>query len=279
MATLASALLLALTGFAPHYHLVGHHGVATDGRYTVLWSVHRGEVGTFIDEQTGRRRRLMLPAGCRSGGRVSPILDDSWLLADCGPARVELYSPASHVWRAVTVAAVCRRGCVPLAVGTDWIEYDKQSVRRGDRFIFQNIATGAVLGDPANTRTLPDLDSPALAQPVCAPLRVPRHGKLTFDGRFAVAVGPTGTFIERCGTHLRVPVPSENVAAAPGSLVWLTSATEPVSGVFLPSLRRFTVAAPPVHAYLVDVELSVRHIYVTVATGGGGADVWSAPAP
>ncbi|MGN6870147.1 MAG: hypothetical protein ACTHMY_17295 [Solirubrobacteraceae bacterium] len=233
MATIAAALLLALTSFSPHYRLVGHHGVATDGRYTVLWSVRRGE----------------------------------------------LYLPASDEWRAITVAAACRRVCVPLAVGTDWIEYDKRSRRRGDRFIFQNIATGALLGDPTNATTVADLDSPVLAQPVCPPLRVPRHGTLTLNGRFAVAAGATGTFIEKCGTHLRVPVSSENVAAAPGSFVWLTSATRPMSGVLLPSLKRFTVAAPTVHVYLVDVELSSRHIYVTVSTGGGGADVWSAPAP
>lgn len=279
MATVAAAPLLALTAFSPHYRLVGHHGVATGGRYTVLWSVRRGEVGTFIDEQTGRRRRVMLPPGCRSGRRISPVLGDSWLLADCGPGRVELYSPGSDEWRAVTVPAACRRACVPLAVGTDWIEYDKHSHRLGDGFIFQNIATGAVLPDPTNATTLADLDSPVLAQRVCAPLRVPPHGGLTFDGRFAVAEGETGTFIEKCGTHLHVPVPSADVTTAPGALVWSVSPTSAPSGVFLPSLRRFTIAPPPGHSFIVDVELSVRHIYVTVAAGGGGADVWSAPAP
>jgi hypothetical protein len=295
MAALASALLLALTGaatshlprlaFAPRYRIVGHHGMATDGRYTVLWSLRRGEVGTFIDEQTGRRRRVTLPAGCRSGGRISPILGDTWLLADCGPGRVDLYSPAGDQWHAVTVAPACRNfrspagGCIPLAIGTDWIEYDKESYRLGDRFIFQNIATGAVLGDPTSATTLADLDSPVLAQRVCAPLRVPRHGTLTFDGRFAIAEGATGTFIEKCASHLRIPVSSDYVAAAPRSLVWLTSPTQPVSGVFLPTLRRFTVAPPPGHHYLVDAEVSVRHIYVTVAGTGATVDVWSARAP
>src|SRR5690348_3666538 len=104
MATLASALLLALTGaahlprlaFAPHYRIVGHHGMVTDGLYTVLWSGRRVEVGTLIDERSGRRIRVMLPRGCRSAGRTSPVLGDSWLLADCTPGRVDLYSPAAH---------------------------------------------------------------------------------------------------------------------------------------------------------------------------------------
>lgn len=289
MAALASALLVALTGaaatFAPHYRVVAHHGMATNGPYTVLWSGRRGEVGTFIDEQTGRRRRVTLPAGCRSGGRVSPVLGDSWLLADCGHGRVDLYSPAGHEWRAVTVAPACRNykskagGCIPIAVGTDWIEYDKQSIRLGDSFIFQNLATGAVRRDPTNTTTLPDLDSPVLAQRVCPPLRVPPHGTLTFDGRFALAEGAAGTFIEKCGSHLHVAVSSDTVAAAPDSIVWSVSPTSAPSGVFLPSLRRFTIAPPPGHSFIVDVELGIRHIYITVATGGGGADVWSAPAP
>jgi hypothetical protein len=253
----------------------------------VLWSGRRVEVGALTDEQTGRRVRVILPAGCRrSPGHNSPVLGDAWLLADCGHRRVDLYSPASGDWRAVTVPQTCRNdkhhggGCVPLAVGTDWIEYDKeQSARLGDRFIFQNIATGAAQRDPTDATTLPDLDSAVLAQRVCAPLRVPRHGTLTFDGRFAVASGATGAFIERCGSRLRLPVPFFNVATGPGSIVWLPSPTSDVRGVFLPSLRRFTIAPPPGHSYLVDVELSVRHIYVTVATGRGGADVWSAPAP
>lgn len=284
MAALASALL-ALIAFTPHYRVVGHHGMATDGRYTVLWSGRPVEVGTLIDEQTGRRTRVRLPTDCRAGRRVAPVLGDSWMLADCRRGRVDLYSPADGGWQAVTVATACRNfgssagGCIPVAVGTDWIEYDKQSYRLGDQFMFQNIATGAVSGDPTGTTTLPDLDSPVLAQRVCAPLRVPRHGKLTFDGPFAVASGATGTFIERCGSRLRLPVPFFNVATAPGSIVWLPSPTSAVRGVFLPSLRRFTVAPPPGHAYVVDVELSVRRLYVTVAAGGGGADVWSAPAP
>jgi hypothetical protein len=44
-------------------------------------------------------------------------------------------------------------------------------------------------------------------------------------------------------------------------------------------LRRFTIAPPPGHSFIVDVELSVRRIYITVATGSGGVDVGSAPAP
>jgi hypothetical protein len=124
-----------------------------------------------------------------------------------------------------------------------------------------------------------DLDSPVLAERVCAPLRVPRHGRLSFDGRFVVAEGAIGTFIEKCGTHLHLTVPSNNIATAPGSIVWLASATGSPSGMFLPSLKRFTIARPPGHSFIVDVELGIRHVYVTVSTGGGGADVWSAPAP
>lgn len=298
MTAILSALLVALggaTGWSsaatrpvslhPHYRVVGHDGAATDGPYTVLWSRRRGEVGAFIDEQTGRRTRVMLPAGCRSDARNPPFLGDSWLLVDCSPGRVELYSPAGDRWLVVTVAPACRNfrssagGCVPIDVGTDWIEYDKQSYRSGDRFIFQNIATGAVRRDPTSATTLADLDSPMLARRVCPPLRVPRHGTLTFDGRFAVAEGATGTFIEECGTRLRLPVSSDAVALAPGLLVWLTTPTRPISGVFLPSLRSFSIVPPPGRPDMIEVDLSLRHIYVDALARSGVHNAWSAPMP
>src|SRR5690349_1456116 len=105
MAALASAVLLALTGtaasgrhLAPHYRLVGHHAMVTNGLYTLLWSGRPVELGTLIDEQTGRRVRVVLPKGCRSGGHFSPVLGDSWLMADCGHRRVDLYSLSGDAW-------------------------------------------------------------------------------------------------------------------------------------------------------------------------------------
>src|ERR1700761_7544898 len=49
----------------PHYRVVGHGGEATNGAYTILWSHRPGVIGTMVDERTGRRTRLRLPAFCR----------------------------------------------------------------------------------------------------------------------------------------------------------------------------------------------------------------------
>jgi hypothetical protein len=297
MTAIVSVLLLALSGAAawsnaaarpltlhPHYRIVAHDGQATDGPYTVLWTKRRGELGTMINEQTGRRAQVILPAGCANAPSM-PVLGGSWLLADCSRGRVDLFSPAAGQWRAVTVAPACRNfrstagGCVPIDVGTDWIEYDKQSDRLGDRFIFQNIASGAVRRDPRNQRTVANLDSAALARHVCAPLRVPRHGTLTFDGHFAVADGPLGTFLECCGTPLHRRLPSNDIALAPGALIAIGKPTDALSGIFLPSLRRFSIVPPPGRPDMIGVDLSLRHIYVDALARSGTYNVWSAPAP
>lgn len=270
--------------FHPHYRVVGHDGEATDGAYTILWSKGPGELGTLIDERTGRHTRLILPAGCADGPSM-PVLGDSWLLVDCAADHVDLYSPAAGAWRAVAVATACRNftssagGCIPTAVGTDWIEFDEQSYRLGDRFVFQNIVSGALRKDPANRGTVANLDSPGLAERVCAPLSVPREGTLTFDRSFAVADGPSGTFLERCGTRLHLGLDSPDIDIAPGAIVWLASPRRPVSGVLLPSLRRFTVALPPGHYDVIAVDLSLRRIYIDAMARSGAYNVWSAPTP
>lgn len=272
--------------FAPRWRVVSHGGVASDGSYTVLWSSRPGVVGTLIDERSGRRIRVLLRRGCRTPVGSILFLGDSWLLAGCSNTRLDLYSLVGRRWRSVRIASSCQRfndpagNCTPSAVGTDWIKYDQESYHVGDRFVFQNIASGAVRRDPTNAKTLPDLDSPVLARRICDPLRVPPRGTLALDGRFAVANGPSGIFLEQCGTKLhRLLSAVVDTANAPGSIMWLSGPNGRPHGIFLPSLQRFTVAPPPGAADLVDVELGIRHMYIVGLSRNDTNDVWSAAAP
>ncbi|HEX3975719.1 MAG TPA: hypothetical protein VHW96_05610 [Solirubrobacteraceae bacterium] len=261
--------------------------MATDGTYTILWSQRPGVAGTLIDELTGQRTRVATPAGCPAPVGGQDFLGDTWLLVPCPHSSMNLYALATGQWTAVSIPAVCRRrfgrgpSCLPAAVGTDWIKYDEERGNLGDRWLFQNIVTGAVRNDPTNAHTQPDLDSPLLINPVCAPLRVPSEASqntLERDGRFAILQTDTGIFLEHCATHLHelLTDATPSVTAAPAEVMWVSRPMRPLDGVLLPSRRRFTMSRPP-GALLDDVEISARHIYVLGSTRDTNDVVWSAP--
>lgn len=271
--------------FTPRWQVVSHRGVATDGPYTILWSHQVGVAGALINELTGHRTRVMLPAGCPSPVGGEEDLGDTWLVVACPRSSVSLYALATGLWRTMALPAVCGHHdgttCTPAAVGTNWIKYDEASVNLGDRWLFQNVVTGAVRNDPTNAHTLPDLDSPLLTKPVCAPLRVPSarsQSTLQFEGRFAILTTNTGIFLEHCATHLhRLLTDSAPWAtAARAEVVWISRPTRPFDGIFLPGRRRFTVS-PPSGANMFDVVIGARHIYVVGDTRRGASDVWGAP--
>lgn len=107
------------------------------------------------------------------------------------------------------------------AVGADWIEYWVPNLPgRYPQFVFQNIYTGqtrTLAGWHAGGRIVPNLNSRALGQRLCAPLRVPDAwedtgvtdqdfpGTLSSFGRYAVVGGDNrqlsgSAYLERCGT-------------------------------------------------------------------------------
>jgi len=274
----------------PRWRIISHNGEETNGSYTLLYGAP-GVVGTLIDERTGRRVRLLLPRICSKANQSLSQLGDSWLLEKCSHSRLDLYSLARRAWRPVRIASSCRHynggpgsGCTPFAVGTDWIEYDVSSDGLGDRFLFQNIASGTVRRDPTTARTIPDLNSPTLARRVCKPLRVPptkTQARLTVDGRFAVIASPADSFLERCGTglHLSLTGGLGRVAVSPAAIVWPTGPRGRLRGISLPSLARFTVALPPAAFDIIWVDLTARHIYLDAMTRQNVYDVWSAPSP
>jgi hypothetical protein len=267
--------------FRVHFTALPYVGVSTNGPYTLFDTTVQGEVGVVLDELTGKRTTVWLPADCPEPDSDNLMLGGGWLLEDCTSSRVDLYSLAGNFWRPVPIAPSCvnfRQGpgssCTPYAVGADWIDYDESSTRFGDQSVFQNIASGTLRRDPANRRTLADLSSPTLAHRVCPPLRVPAEGSMIgLRGRFVLAVNGRGVVVERCGSRFHLALPFLD-----GSLIDTWSASDAraivedgalpgvLNGIFVPSMQRFSVSARiPLRVRDASIELaSDRHLYLLI---------------
>jgi hypothetical protein len=230
---------------------------------------------TLIDDQTGQRTELSVP-DCDA-----PLIGAGWLAFNGAIGNVpscvtELYSLAGGPPR-----PIARLGGV-VAIGSDWIEYDSNcdEVHFCPTYLFQNLQTGVVKSDPTRTHTIADLNSPVLAHRVCPPLQVPNSSeqlptaRLVPDGRFAIATGVHGVFLERCGTrlHRAIDLNPGPLGASPKAVIWQTTGRK-LAGLFLPSLRPFSIKAPE----LADFELALtpQTLYLRDPEG----QVWSAPAP
>jgi hypothetical protein len=291
---------------------VGAEALAGGGGNVLLMpSSTMSSSGTLI-LSNGRRRVVSFP-GCEP----PQVFGGPWLTLDCGSgtpdARFELYRIATGATQ--TVRSIdpsfgppgCGVECfIPSGVGADWI-----AVRFGscdDHCFpvseFQNLQTGAGLQDPSNVTTTVNLDSPALSEKVCRPVKVPfaanfanpaSWGSVTFDRRIAIVSGPGGVYLERCGSKLHefltyttgfTECPEAGCPPPWNShlIVW-ESAPGRLSGIFLPSLQRFTIhvparvdpAAASVHVVQSDqytLVLGSRALYLQ-APGG----VWMTPVP
>jgi hypothetical protein len=150
---------------------------------------------------------------------------------------------------------------------------------------------------------------------LCPPLRVPSGpGDLSFYGRFAIAYAfsqfiydeppQISIYLERCGSqsHTRLNVPfavggySRNLTDFPPSglvltanareIMWIKGARQ-LAGVFLPSMRAFTVPLPAnikatsefvggdTGYYPSHIALGSQILYLV----DGNSRLWTAPAP
>lgn len=293
----------------PRFHVVGSAlAVDTDGPYALLLSVPGVDgvsSGTLIDEQTGTRTTPSYP-GC-SLNAFSSSLSGPWLmLSSCDRADggFELYNLYTGEWRTVVPAPAVVRlenectmpdycGGAVAGLGAYWIEWSIVPCRYCTaKYLFQNLDTGQVrglLGWRAGGRIIPNLDSQSLAQRLCPPLTVPSTGPtvlggppgpvaLSFYGSFAIA---GDALLERCGSRLKLAVGNHNgVLANSHAVVWTRGPnSRRLSGLFLPSLRRFVIATPSIPTEY-GWALSSGELYVIGASHvGENGRVFATPAP
>jgi hypothetical protein len=239
--------------------------VLTSGRYAVVSFSHGACYSGFLllDDKTGKQAPVH-GNGCNEDLAVGA----PWVLADCH-LTFRLYNIQTQKWRPLRCGPP---GCMPngtfaFHVGSRWLQFDVQEAGScGDgvhntcgpiTHTFYNITTGARRHAPHQTAaTIIDLASPTLVRTVCRPLRVPSGGSLTFYGSFAVATDKAGNLsLERCGSHMQIPIDQRNSAGLRGSLLasdravlWpamdAAGAWQTLDGVLLPSLRRITIPLP-----------------------------------
>jgi hypothetical protein len=270
--------------------------------------------GLLIDGTTGRRTRVSVP-GCAGPAAISATT----IVFGCGTgagASYQLYDIATGRLRPLELNSSLAPGCAPLTpsclqitgVGADWVsvlapcDEDEQCA---ESYSLENLATGAVVPDPTSATTAIDLDVASGGRRLCHPVTVPPNaqdieggrtpfGSVASAGRFQIATSNAGSFLDQCGvalhqflTYTSYPGCAHQTCSPPVSphmIVW-ESKPGRLSGVFVPSLRRFTIAVPRgvdpqarqdqfVNGHEYGLALTAHSVYLAI-----GRVVWTATVP
>jgi hypothetical protein len=270
--------------------------------------------GFLIDGTTGRRAALSVP-GCTGAAAISA----QTIVFVCGGGdsgeSYQLYDIATGRLRPLELNSALAPACTPLtasclqitAVGADWVSVLSpcDDEHCSEIYSLENLSTGAILSDPTSATTAIDLDTASGGRRLCQPVTVPANGQGIEDGRppfgsvasagrFQIATSEAGSFLEECGaplhqflTYTSYPGCAHQTCSPPLSSHMIIWESKPghLSGVFAPSLRRFTIAVPRTvdpqaageqfvigHEY--GLALTARSLYVAV-----GDTVWTATVP
>jgi hypothetical protein len=260
-----------------------------------------------IDEQTGQRVTSGA-AGCQTFNVVGPDALFAWCAGvSPGPGTFAIHDLTTGAYRTLALSPEIQHfddgstdcGALPVLLGDDWLEFDQQcdkpdgTAAFSHDYVFENTHTGAFASLPAwksGGRIVPNLNSPQLGQRLCPSLRTPARAPtaMVVDGSFAIASEATyidtardRIYLRRCGTrlHMRIRLGAEFsiVGANSHAVVWEVDnggLLGQFSGVFLPSLRRFSFWFP--HRLAVDqVAYALGELRMYVLDGNGR--VWAAP--
>lgn len=268
--------------------------------------------GVLIDESTGRSTEVSRE-GCDPVSMGGP-----WLLFRCSETELALYRMATNKWRTLNITHAAQLDCPTqfcgsAPVGAHWIRLSGQECDPDSdpgppcappRVAFQSIDTGRAEQDPARPggRVIADLNSPKLVRRLCSPLRVPKFfdslsettgaGPIDLHGPFAIATTvpliygqPAAQyFLEQCGSKLRkriaratrsfvrVPVANEHM------VLWQKD-SQALTGLFLPSMRPFTIAIPAkAQGFMFPLVISGGQLYAQVS-GQTSGEVWKVALP
>jgi hypothetical protein len=253
---------------------------------------HGPERFVLINDRTGKR--IVMPRGCDGG-----VVGVAWVALYCGNLTGPAFSPFYGLYnvqkrklRRFPCDAVCQQdydNANLVAVGSRWLEVQvqaNQSCGDGVHYgcgpttdIYYNIRTGEPRVTSVGQSTIVDLNSPTLTRALCPPLIGPLWW---FDGTFALVQAANGILLERCGSNLEMPLVTatsyaETVLANTEAVAVCSDSGTGQSGIFLPSLRRFTFTVPknPFNANACPTVLGVRHLYYDDAK----ARLWAAALP
>jgi hypothetical protein len=219
-------------------------------------------------------------------------------------ATYQLYNLSDGSWAPFQISSQCRGFCGPVAVGRYWVKIvSDEGSPAGYPFYdyyLQNIATGQFERDPATPggTVFDDLSAPSGSVPLCRPLQYPSVfpregpflGQLTFYGQFAVTFGQelegspaypgAGTSsLRRCGSKLNLVIGADGYTPVASSRAVVTTRDDiTFHGLFLPSLRRFTIRLPvSLQGDASLLAVTDRTIYV--GKFDGPAQLWAATLP
>ena len=233
--------------------------VGDDGRVFIF--DRSTDTGVLVNGSTGSRITVASP-GCFLVDAIGGFS----IAFSCGSGEgvsYELFDMNTGQLRPLTIPSATAGGCDPYTsacasldgVGSYWAEFvggcPMEHCGPPD-VVFENLFTGATAADPVSRSVVPDLDSRTLARRLCKPVTVPAatspysplgFGSVASDGRFQIATGDGGSYLEKCGVKLHRFLTFSPTASSPHAIVW-ESKPGLVTGVFLPSLKRFTIAVP-----------------------------------
>ncbi len=218
-----------------------------------------------------------------------------------------LYSLSRRKWSSVRGSGI-ENSCAPtdvadvtctvIGIGARWIEFEHYELyltgqpcppcSSSTTYILQSLQDSNTTVEDSATpggKIIADLSSRSGTRRLCWPLRVPPSGPppagpgtLTFHGSFAIASGfdPEGhpyATLERCRSRLHIPLPVAPTlpVASSHAVIWQTADNE-LAGLYLPSLRRFTLRLPASSSPTRAVALSQRTLYILEGqpTSAGG---------
>jgi hypothetical protein len=220
-----------------------------------------------------------------------------WLLfASCDPrsgplaGADELYRLATGEWNTLPLSQALVEEAhsggevvlSPNSVGAEWLGMSEGCYHcsAAGQEIYMSLTTGHVRSDPTGPHTRANPNLPALAQHLCAPLKLPILSYGNFDepglvygtatpmgGDYTVLAGAHGSYLQRCGSHRRELLCRRCAPAVTQKLVLWQSTARELRGLRLPGRHRVRARLPANVAADIDVEegvlaLTARNVYL-----------------